>query len=690
MQHHHHQNSLSHYPSPPNGHAHQQHVLTQGSPVSVASQVISSHWQQQLLKCEMSRSSRSPHHRARTSAMASRTVTKSAIPITNPNLVKQLPAETNGAPKESDSPQDIPDPDPAEASPTNGAAVNHPSSTVAPIAEAPRPTAIRPPENTWNSLDMGGVKIKNIPPSSGLFTFTFLINLYLNHNALTAIPPQIAKLRHLELLDISGNNLSNIPPELGMLTQLKELYLFDNHLTTIPSELGTLHQLRTLGIEGNPLDSSLKAIVQKDGTPALISYLRDSCPVPAPPPERVWKDLMNELERDTLASDPSVETFSVLCYNILCEKYATERLYGYTPAWALSWEYRKELILTEVMNYDADFLCLQEVDIAQYEGYFIKHLSAQDYEGVYWPKSRYKTMNDTDRRQVDGCATFYKASKYKLVEKHLIEFSAVAMQRQDFKKTDDMFNRVLGKDHIAVVCLMEDKQTGTRFIIANAHIHWDPAYRDVKLVQVALLVEEIEKISNDFAKYPPPAPPTPAPTHSSSTDSSEPGAGGAGEPSTSTPNHLSRTPPVYTDGTKIPLIICGDFNSVPESGVYEFLSMGTLPANHADFMSHMYGRYTSEGLRHRLGLKSAYAAPGAGDLPLTNYTPSYQGVLDYIWYSANTVSVNAVLGGVDKGYLEKVVGFPNAHFPSDHVCIISEFRVKPPRETSTRPLPGFS
>jgi hypothetical protein len=76
---------------------------------------------------------------------------------------------------------------------------------------------------------------------------------------------------------------------------------------------------------------------------------------------------------------------------------------------------------------------------------------------------------------------FLSIPRYKLVEK-LIEFSAVAMQPQDFKKTDDMFNRVLGKDRIAVVCLMENLHSGTRFIVANAHIHWDPAYRDVKLV----------------------------------------------------------------------------------------------------------------------------------------------------------------------------------------------------------------
>ncbi|KAG5641853.1 hypothetical protein DXG03_004112 [Asterophora parasitica] len=657
----------------------QQHVLTQGSPASVGSQIISPHWQQQLLKCEMIRSSRSPHHRARASAMASRTVTKSAIPITNPNFVKPTPESIK-----DDASSD-------DASPATPGAVNHPSSTVAPIAEAPRPTSIRPPENTWNSLDMGGVNIKNIPSTSGLFSFKFLINLYLNHNALTAVPPEIARLRHLELLDLSGNNLTTLSPELGMLTQLKELYLFDNHITTIPPELGTLHQLKTLGVEGNPLDAALKAIVQKDGTPALISYLRDSCPVPTPPPARQWKNLLSPAEENAVAADPHVEIFTVLSYNILCEKYATERLYGYTPAWALTWDYRKELILTEVMNYDADFVCLQEVDITAYEDYFLKHLKTQDYEGVHWPKSRYKTMKDTDRRQVDGCATFYKASKYTLVEKQLIEFSAVAMQRPDFEKTDDMFNRVLIKDSIAVVCLMEDKLTRTRFLIANGHIHWDPAYRDVKLVQAALLVDEIEKIANNFAKYPPPPP-------SAGTDSAEKDAAGDSDEGAAAPGSSSkpkspppRPAPNYSDGTKIPIIICGDFNSVPDSGVSEFLSTGQLSATHPDFMQHKYGKFTTEGLRHRLNLKSAYAAPGAGEPPLTNYTPSFQGSIDYVWYSSATLAVNALLGEVDAGYLEKVVGFPNAHFPSDHVLIVAEFRVKPPRDTNPpRPPPTFS
>jgi CCR4-NOT transcription complex subunit 6 len=51
--HHHHQNSLSHYSEPPNGHSLQQHAIGQGSPAGASNQVITPHWQQQLLKCEV-------------------------------------------------------------------------------------------------------------------------------------------------------------------------------------------------------------------------------------------------------------------------------------------------------------------------------------------------------------------------------------------------------------------------------------------------------------------------------------------------------------------------------------------------------------------------------------------------------------------------------------------------------------
>jgi CCR4-NOT transcription complex subunit 6 len=210
-------------------------------------------------------------------------------------------------------------------------------------------------KNTWTTIDMGGMNLKNLSPA--LFRYDFLTTLYIPHNALSDLPAAVCKLANLTLLDASSNKLTSLPAEVGLLTRLRDLFLFDNHLTSLPPQLGTLHLLDTLGVEGNPLPDTLRSLVEKDGTAALISYLRDSCPVPPPPPERPWLTI----EPDSLPNPDKrpEETFSLLCYNILCDKYATGQMYGYTPSWALSWEYRKELILQEVLNYGSDIVCLQ-------------------------------------------------------------------------------------------------------------------------------------------------------------------------------------------------------------------------------------------------------------------------------------------------------------------------------------------
>jgi uncharacterized protein YdhG (YjbR/CyaY superfamily) len=48
-----------------------------------------------------------------------------------------------------------------------------------------------------------------------------------------------------------------------------------------------------------------------------------------------------------------------MCYNVLCDKYATRQMYGYCPSWALEWEYRKKGILDEIRHYAADIISLQ-------------------------------------------------------------------------------------------------------------------------------------------------------------------------------------------------------------------------------------------------------------------------------------------------------------------------------------------
>lgn len=129
-----------------------------------------------------------------------------------------------------------------------------------------------------------------------------------------------------------------------------------------------------------------------------------------------------------------------MCYNVLCEKYATRQMYGYCPSWALNWEYRKKVIiyykhmqcmlihlftsllktcnicsmqaiLDEIRHYSADIISLQEIETDQFYNFFKVELKNDGYDGIFSPKSRAKTMGENERKYVDGCAIFFRAAK---------------------------------------------------------------------------------------------------------------------------------------------------------------------------------------------------------------------------------------------------------------------------------------
>lgn len=270
-------------------------------------------------------------------------------------------------------------------------------------------------------------------------------------------------------------------------------------------------------------------------------------------------------------------------------------------------------------------------------------------------------MQEEEARSVDGCATFFKGSKFILLDKQLINFGQTAVRRPDAKGQDDIYNRLWQKDHIAVVVFLENRQTGSRFIVVNAHLYWDPSFKDVKLIQTAILMEEITKLSETYAKWP-------ACTDKTAFRFSEADGEDTVKPIEPAPSAE------YASGDLIPLIMCGDFNSSPGTAAYNLIVHGGLTEEHPDLEKRLYGNLSRVGMSHPFKLKSAYAS--VGELSFTNYTPDFRDILDYVWYSSNSLNVTALLGDLDKEYLQRVPGFPNFHFPSDHIALLAEFSVK--------------
>jgi CCR4-NOT transcription complex subunit 6 len=101
-------------------------------------------------------------------------------------------------------------------------------------------------------------------------------------------------------------------------------------------------------------------------------------------------------------------------------------------------------------------------------------------------------------------------NRFSLVYDHLIEFNQLALANAE--GSDDMLNRVMTKDNIGLAALLETKEAawsnGIRpdpsqihqpLLVCTAHIHWDPQYCDVKLVQTMMLMNEVKNHSFFFA-----------------------------------------------------------------------------------------------------------------------------------------------------------------------------------------------
>lgn len=499
----------------------------------------------------------------------------------------------------------------------------------------------------WEELEITG-SVRNLSPS--LWHMSFLTSLYLNNNCLCRVPGDIANLSNLRSLDLSKNKLRSLPAELGELILLRELQLNDNYLRALPYELGKLFHLHVLGLSGNPLSKEILSLYQEsNGTQKLLTYMLDNLRVTANhPPQRPWIPLTRP--------DRTKPTciFTVMCYNVLSDKYATRQMYGYCPSWALDWEYRRKNILDEIRHYSADIISLQEVETDQFYNYFLPQLKSDGYDGIFSPKSRAKTMPENDRKYVDGCAIFFRMEKFSLVKDHLVEFNQLAMANSE--GSDHMLNRVMPKDNIGLAALLKTKepawetvptdpaQINQPLLVCTAHIHWDPEFCDVKLVQMLMLLHEIKAIMEEAS-------------------------------------HSFR-PGHKPDGVQ--LLLCGDFNSLPNSGVIEFLSSGRVPVDHPDFkdlqyksvLQKMSGCEKPTDFTHSFKLASAYSED---IMQFTNYTFDFKGIIDYIFYSKQGMTPLGLLGPVSQEWLttNKVLGCPHPHVPSDHFPLLAELEMTP-------------
>ncbi|KAM7471152.1 hypothetical protein LguiA_009335 [Lonicera macranthoides] len=338
------------------------------------------------------------------------------------------------------------------------------------------------------------------------------------------------------------------------------------------------------------------------------------------------------------------ERFTVVSYNILGEKNASKHrhMYPNVPPIYMKWSHRKRVLCEELFGWNPDIICLQEVD-----NYYdlLSTMEKAGYLGSYKRRT-----GDA----VDGCAIFWKADKFRLLDEESIEFKQYGL-----------------RDNVAQLAVFEMcKAESRRLVVGNIHVLYNPSRGDVKLGQIRFLSSWAHRLSKKWRD--------------------------------------------------VPVVLVGDFNSTPQSAIYEFLSSSELNIMLHDrrdlsgqrschpaqvlgvkrekgsslalmdrFFKHCWtdeevklasGSPDSRVVVHPLKLNSSYATLKAptltrcsnGEPVATSYHSKFLGTVDYLWYSNGLVPTR-VLDTIPIDILQKTRGLPYKNIGSDHLALVSEF-----------------
>jgi CCR4-NOT transcription complex subunit 6 len=156
--------------------------------------------------------------------------------------------------------------------------------------------------------------------------------------------------------------------------------------------------------------------------------------------------------------------------------------------------------MQELDDAQGDIVCLQEVQADHYEQYIRPFMHERGFDSVYKQKSR-ESMGQYGK--VDGCATFWRRSKFMMIENFNIEYNEQARVTATSRGLDEAdqrwFMNKLLRDNIAQIVVLEVisrsavrlPRQSMQVCVANTHLYANHHKPDVKLWQVRSLLYDI-------------------------------------------------------------------------------------------------------------------------------------------------------------------------------------------------------
>uniref|UniRef100_A0A6B2L993 Endonuclease/exonuclease/phosphatase domain-containing protein n=1 Tax=Arcella intermedia TaxID=1963864 RepID=A0A6B2L993_9EUKA len=318
------------------------------------------------------------------------------------------------------------------------------------------------------------------------------------------------------------------------------------------------------------------------------------------------------------------DKFSVVSYNVLADSIID----GVVPSRSnVAIEKRYALVMKEIMHFNPDVICLQEVEKQVFHDLLEPHLKSSNYSGIFTQvgHTEYKTTLEWANTRLHGCATFWRTDKFRKAKDKSFELrqSIYMNGTRQFGMGHQLFLKdYVRKSNIVTLLMLETidpQKPHNELCVANTHLLANVSKTAVRTVQARAALHCIQ----DFL-------------------SQQKGKGKAPQ--------------------DMPIIFAGDFNSFPGSSTYRLMKEGTVDKKDPEMK--VFGEHVAkEDLQNPFSLNSLYSAT-IGEPPLT----SNFGTVDYVWFTPNLIQPTRILQipKVDKK-------LPSLEYPSDHLLLFGEF-----------------
>jgi mRNA deadenylase 3'-5' endonuclease subunit Ccr4 len=266
-----------------------------------------------------------------------------------------------------------------------------------------------------------------------------------------------------------------------------------------------------------------------------------------------------------------------------------------------------------------DLIAMEEVD--RYHGFFAPILRLLDYQGIFCPKP--SSPGVKMGWYSDGCCMFWKKSVFTLVSEH----------RGQYPESNQVY----------LLAALRHKQTAQDIVVAVTHLkaQQNQANELVRCRQADALREQIDQmiasVQNNNSQR-------------------------KNDPSSSLPD--------------IPVLILGDFNADPPSKGAVDASSSTEDSAIGRMLLHHTRDPSNMSISHNY--RSSYPIDDLSTFYTTwkaRGTSTVRRVIDYIFYTSETLECTATLKTPDDGDLE-ATRLPGLRYPSDHMMIAAQFRLR--------------